>query len=344
MVLDERKKQILFAAVQEYILTAEPVSSAKLVTRYRLNVSPATVRNELAALEEAGYLYQPHTSAGRLPTDAGYRYYVDSLVRWPSLADEEMKAVDFLFSAITREMEGLMREASVLLSKITRYVAVVLAPTIRKSAIKHLDLVLLSSQTALTVIITETGLVAKRTLMFGSPISEFQLREVEGILDPWIKGLTSDQIKKGRESLTNAFPQSASIIDSILDEVIVCLGKEEREQVFLEGTSNILNHPEFGDFHKVQSLLETLEHGYAMLTWLHESLTGRGVVVRIGSENEVPSARQYSLVASNYGVDGENLGTVGIIGPTRMDYARAMSAVECIADNLSKALRALRFQ
>ncbi len=342
MVLDERKKQILYAAVQEYILTAEPVSSAKLVAKYRLNVSPATVRNELAALEDMWFLYQPHTSAGRMPTDAGYRYYVDSLVSRASLSESEMRAIDLLFSALSREMEGLMRETSLLLSKITRYVAVVLAPAIKKSAIKHLDLIFLSSHTVLMVIITETGLVAKKTIMVGASTSEVQLREVEGILDTWIKGLTIEQIKERRKSLTAVFPQNESLIDSILDEVIACLENEEREQVFLEGTSNILNLPEFEDFHKVQALLETLEHGYSLLNWLQESLSGKGVVVRIGSENEVPSAKEYSLVASSYGIDGDNLGTVGIIGPTRMDYARAMAAVEYIADNLSKALGKLR--
>lgn len=342
MVLDERKKQILYAAVQEYILTAEPVSSAKLVAKYHLNVSPATVRNELAALEDMGYLYQPHTSAGRMPTDAGYRYYVDSLVSRPSLSESETRAIDLLFSALSREMEGLMRETSLLLSKITRYVAVVLAPTIKKSAIKHLDLIFLSSHTVLMVIITETGLVAKNTLMLGSSTSEVQLREVEGILDTWIKGLTIEQIKERRKSLTGVFPQNAGLIDSILDEAISCLENEEREQVFLEGTANVLSLPEFEDFHRVQALLETLEHGYSLLNWLQESLSGKGVIVRIGSENEVPSAKDYSLVASGYGIDGDNLGTVGIIGPTRMDYARAMAAVEYIADNLSKALGRLR--
>ncbi|MHB0976260.1 MAG: heat-inducible transcriptional repressor HrcA [Candidatus Aquicultorales bacterium] len=342
--LDERKRQILYAAVQEYILTAEPVSSIKLVSKYKLNVSSATVRNELSALEQLGYLHQPHTSAGRMPTDSGYRYYVDSLIRNNSLSREEMRTIDFLFSALSREMEGLMRDTSLMLSKITRYVAVVLAPTIKTSAIKHLDLVRLSAQTVLAVIITDTGLVAKKTLILKDPVDELQLREIEGIIDPWIKGLTASQIREKQQSLLSVFPQNEAVMLAILNEVVDCLEKEEKDQVFLDGTSNILNLPEFEDFHKVQGLLETLEQGYVLLNWLQESLTGKGVIVRIGSENEMASAKNYSLVASRYGADDHSQGTVGIIGPTRMDYARAMAAVEYIAGNLSKALGALRPQ
>lgn len=343
MMLDERKRQILFAAVQEYILSAEPVSSAKLVMRYDLNISSATVRNELAALEELGYLYQPHTSAGRVPTDAGYRFYVDGLASGAGLAKEETQAVDMLFTALSREMEGLMRETSMLLSRMTRYVAVVLAPTIKKSSIKHLDLVLLSQHTVLMVIITEAGFVAKRTIALNSPATEGRLREVEGIIDPWIKGLTLTEIERRRQSLTAVFPHCSEIIAALLDEVVSCLERDEKEQVFFEGTTNILHLPEFEDFHKVQALLETLEQGYALLGRLQESLNDGGVVVRIGSENEMPSAKEYSLVASRYGINKETAGTVGIIGPTRMDYRKTIATVEYIASNLSKALESLRY-
>jgi heat-inducible transcriptional repressor len=339
--IDNRKKAILYAAVQEYILTAEPVSSQKLVEKYRLGISPATVRYELAALEDLGYLCQPYTSAGRVPTDKGYRFYVDSLADKKGLTTQEEQSVDRLFSALNREMEELMQETSLLLARLTSYIAVVLAPVLRKSTLKHIDLVALSSYDVLIVLITDTGRVVKGTLTFGKPVNMQELAEVEKQLNTALKGKGVSEIEEERAKLTESSVPNRWVIEQVIEEITNILANEQ-ERVFLGGTSSILHQPEFEDLQKVQSLLSTLERGYLLLKLLEDAFKTKKVLVRIGSENRIVEIKDYSLVASSYRIKGEAIGTLGIIGPTRMDYARAISAVKYIADNLSKALTSLK--
>ncbi|HEY3374847.1 MAG TPA: heat-inducible transcriptional repressor HrcA [Candidatus Aquicultor sp.] len=339
-MLDARKKAILFVAVQEYILSAEPVSSQRLVEKYQLGISSATVRHELSQLEELGYLHQPHTSAGRIPTDIAYRYYVDSTSSKPGLTGQEEKSITQLFSALNKEMEQLLRETTKVLSDLTKQVSVVLAPAFTQSAIKHIDVITLSPRHVLLVLITDKGQVLKRTIAAGMVGGSIDI--IERVLNEALQGLRSSEIATVKDTLELLDPQSAKLVHKLIDEIIDIVSGEDKERVFLSGTSSILYQPEFEDLHKVQSLLSSLEHGYRLLQWLEDPYRSDKVFVRIGSENTDKDIKDCSLVASSYEVDGEVLGTIGIIGPTRMNYARAISAVEFIAGNLTKALRELR--
>ncbi|MEW6189176.1 MAG: heat-inducible transcriptional repressor HrcA [Actinomycetota bacterium] len=353
-MLNSRKKLILYAVVHNYILTAEPVSSRRLVEQYQLGVSPATVRNELAELEEMGYLWQPHTSAGRIPTDRGYRYYVDSLMGSEGLSPAEKRSIHLFYTRLSKEMEDLMRETSQLLSKLTNYVAVVFGPALRESSLKHLDLISLCPHSVLMVLITDTGCVAKRVLEMDRSINQGKLSRVERVLNRKLASLNLYEISQKRREFGDILPQQSGLVQGIIDKILDCLMQEEKERIYLGGTANILRQPEFESLERIQSLLKTLERGYILLQLLGEALEAcppspssgsdrraSKVIVRIGSENEAVEMQDYSLVATSYHAGGQTLGTLGILGPTRMNYPRAISAVGCIARNLSRVLESL---
>ncbi|MDI6816070.1 MAG: heat-inducible transcriptional repressor HrcA [Actinomycetota bacterium] len=339
-MLDARKKAILYVAVQEYILTAEPVSSQKLVEKYQLGVSSATVRNELATLEALGYLHQPHTSAGRIPTDMGYRYYVDGITDKPGLTHQEENSIVKLFSSINMEMEELMKETTHILSNVTSYIAVALAPSFKKSMLKHIDLVSLSPRHVLVVLITDKGQVLKRTVSM-EPYSG-EIGEIERFLNEKLQGLDSIGISALRDTLILPDPDASRTASTLINAILDIIESDERERVFLSGTAGIYGQPEFEELSKVHSLLNAIEQGYRLMQWLEDSVMTRKVLVRIGSENTDDDMRGCSIITSNYQLDSETRGTLGIIGPTRMNYSRAISVVELISDKLSKALVELR--
>ncbi len=343
-VLEDRQKLILYSVVQEYILTAQPVGSNTIVKKYSFAASPATVRHELSRLSDLGFLQQPHTSAGRVPTDLGYRYYVDSLMRARKLSAKEERAVLRFYSTLSGEMEELMRATSETLSRMTNCISVVFAPRLARSVVKHVDLVALTSHTLLLVVITDTGRVAKSVLEPCPRITAGQLTRVEANLNAGLIGLDATAIAAFRDKMAGrgaAQGSDGELESMLLDRVLELMAEDENDRAILGGASDILRYPEFSDMRKVEMLLRTLEQGYVLLNLLGEALESSKVVVRIGSENSALSIEGCSLVAGSYGLPGQTLGTVGILGPTRMDYGRAISAVECIARNLSDVLRSI---
>ncbi len=336
--LNARQKEVLKAAVQDYILTAVPVASKRLVERYLFDVSPATIRNDLALLEEMGYLMQPHTSAGRTPTDEGYRYYVDSLSETYTLTPEEEMSVRKFYATLHMEIGELMRQTTHLLSTLTNYIAVAFAPTLKQSYFKHLDLILTAPNSALLVLITNTGRIAKGVVDFDFTLSPEALDRVEASLNREFKGLTlkeiSEQVEKAKSDILT---ESWKIKEKVGQEILNCLSLEEKERIFLGGTSSILSYPEFENLEKVAALLEALEKGYLLLKLLQTAIQVKNVVVKIGSENP-KEMREFSVVAKSYCVRGNPLGSIGILGPTRMDYPKAISTVSYVAKNLSEML------
>lgn len=337
-MLDERKTVILSVLVHDYIMTASPVGSSRLVAKYKLGISPATVRHEMAVLEEMGYVHQPHTSAGRIPTDEGYRFYVDSLKAAGGLTPAEERFIQQSYLSLNKEMGDLMRKTSALLSDLTSYVAIVLSPALKRSAIKHLDLVLMGPMRLLAVVITDAGCVAKQVVELKEPADAEAVGRVERALNGRLAGKTAGQIRRG----VQIAPRSAAggpLGERILDTVLELLEEEDEvDRVFLEGTSSILNQPEFGKLAKVQTLLETLEKGYTLLHVLGDVFEAQHTQVRIGAENPQKEIQDCSLVAAQYRLGEDSVGAIGILGPTRMNYLRAISAVECIAENLSEVL------
>lgn len=338
-MLSDRRRVVLAALVNEYVRSAQPVGSKQLVDRYDLRVSPATVRNELAFLEEAGYVFQPHVSAGRVPTDSGYRTFVDAMMASQpasSLTPEEIEAIHGQYVALEHEVAEAMRETSALLSRLTSYVAVVIAPTLRRARIRRVNLVWLAETRAVVVVVTDSGRVADRTVDLAEPIGVDQLTAVEFLLNTALDGKVGAEVRTERGGIESSAHVPPRVAAQVIDEVLDCLLEADADRVVTGGVSALLAQPEFADPRLVSPLLQLLEDGLATLHALSGVMQTSDVAVRIGAENPAGLDR-LSVVAANYEADGTG-GVVGVIGPTRMDYARAVSAVRTVADGLTEAL------
>lgn len=338
-MLNERRRRVLMALVDEYVASVQPVGSKVLVERYGLGFSPATVRGELQALEETGHVYQPHVSAGRVPTDSGYRVFVDDVVSGQTscLDTREAESVRLRFASLEHELSDILRETSLLLSRLTSYVAVVAAPTLSRARIRRVTVVPLGTQRASVVVVTDSGQVANRTVEFDRPVTPETVRRVEEYLSRTLDGAVGEQVEDVRTSMAGIEASEASIALAVLDDVLECLAEADHDRVLTGGVSALLTHPEFSDPEAVRPLVGLLEDGIMMLTVLSDVMRSSSVQVRIGHENPVGALEHASFVAARYG-DGESGGIVGLIGPTRMDYRRAISAVRVVSDSLSEVV------
>lgn len=338
-MLNERRRTVLSALVNEYIERVQPVGSKVLVERYQLGCSPATVRSELAALEETGFVFQPHTSAGRIPTDSGYRAYVDSVVAEGTsvLALSEAEGVRRYYAEMEHELTDLLRETSALLSRLTSYVAVVAAPTLRRARIRRVTLVPLGARRALVVVVTDSGQVANRAIEFGHDIAAEALSRVESYLSKTLDGAVGDDAAEVLELVESIPGPEAVLALRVLEVVLDCLAEADEDRVLTGGVSALLAHPEFADPAAVRPLVGLLEDGMSVLRVLSDVMRTPDVEVRIGRENPASALEHASFVAARYG-EGDSGGIIGVIGPTRMDYRRAMAAVRTISETLTGVL------
>lgn len=340
-MLNERRRAVLSALVEEYIRSAQPVASKALVERYELRCSPATVRNDLAALEETGYVYQPHVSAGRIPTDAGYRVFVDELASRTAgggLAQAEVEAIHRYYSVLEHEIDEVMRETSGLLSRLTHNVSLVVAPTIRRSRIRRVNVVPMGGGRALVVVVTDSGRVADRHAELATPLTAEDAAAVEVFLNERLENHRAEDARTLREEL--ALRDGMQTPVAVLDEIIDCLDEADEARLYHGGMAALLAQPEFADPGRVRPLVALLEDGLEVLRMVSEMVHAEGMVVRIGRENALQQLGSMSVVASAYGSGGGDEGMVGLIGPVRMDYSRAITAVRCVAESLSSALSA----
>jgi heat-inducible transcriptional repressor len=334
-MLNDRRRRVLQALVEEYISSATPVGSKTLVDRYELGCSPATVRNELAILEETGYVVQPHVSAGRLPTDTGYRSFVDVLIE----SGLDAADVDRMRASVRHnvsELDELMRETSVALTQLTSCLAVVLAPRVTLTRVRRIDLLSLAPRRALFVLITESGQVVNRAIELAAEATPERLADIERSLNSAFAGKRAIEIRPLRGALEDAAEEDG-LVALVVDEILGALDEADRDRLYHVGVPALLAQPEFQQVGRARPLIEFLEDGIAVLESLSDALGSSGVSVRIGHENRRVELGNVSIVVTNYGV-GATDGIVGVIGPTRMDYQRAMAAVRVIADGLSEAL------
>ncbi len=341
-VLDSRKEKILKAIVQEYILTAEPIGSRTLARRYNLGVSPATIRNEMADLEEMGLLKQPHTSAGRVPTDQGYRVYVDSLMERVSLSDREIDEIKRRYSLSKKnEIQELIEETSDLLSAQTRHTSLVMGPNLQESTFQHIQMVPISSRRVMILLVTDTGLVQNRMVHLPGELSRRDLGEISSFLNERLQGLSLDDINEEMiHSLERELINRFSLLDQTLDLIntIIDITLSQGEgKIYLGGTTNILEQPEFHDLEKVKMVLRILEHEDLLYRALSGIEQGRMNIV-IGEENEFEEIHDCSLVTATYFIRGRRVGKIGVLGPKRMEYPRIISVVDYMANILSQML------
>ncbi|MFB6551535.1 MULTISPECIES: heat-inducible transcriptional repressor HrcA [unclassified Streptomyces] len=335
-MLSERRLQVLRAIVQDYVGTEEPVGSKALTERHNLGVSPATVRNDMAALEDEGFIAQPHTSAGRIPTDKGYRLFVDKLAGVKPMTPPERRAIqNFLEGAV--DLDDVVARTVRLLAQLTRQVAVVQYPSLTRSTVRHVELLALAPARLMLVLITDTGRVEQRMVDCPAPFGEASLADLRARLNSRVAGRRFSDVPSLVEELPEAFEaEDRGTVSTVLSTLLETLVEENEERLMIGGTANLTR---FGhDFPLViRPVLEALEEQVVLLKLLGEA-KDPGVTVRIGHENAHEGLNSTSVVSVGYGSGGEAVAKLGVVGPTRMDYPGTMGAVRAVARYVGQIL------
>jgi heat-inducible transcriptional repressor len=331
-VLDERKLAVLRAIVEDYVSTTEPVGSKSLVDRHGLDVSPATIRNDMAVLEEQGFIAQPHTSAGRIPTDKGYRLFVDRLSSIKPMSGAERRAIE-AFLAGAYSLDDVLARTVRLLAQLTRQVAVVQYPSLSRSAVRHIELVSLSPLRLLLVLITDTGRVEQATVELPGVAEAEAVARLRDLLNTCLDGHKLADAAKTVTGLADRIPvperpNAGAVFSVLLDS----LAERNEERVVFGGTAN-LAAPDFG--RGLRDVLEALEEQVVLMRLLGESATPSALTVRIGAETGLQGT---SVVSASYGAGGHELAKLGVLGPTRMDYPGTMGAVRAVARYVGRIL------
>lgn len=337
-MLDERKRKILQAIIEDYVSTAEPIGSRTIARKYELGISPATIRNEMADLELLGYLEQPHTSAGRIPSAKGYRFYVDCLLSPHHISENDVVMIHHWYQAKARRVEEVFQETAKILSRMTRNVSLVLAPPVDQCTFKYLQFLPFDEQRVIVLIVTNTGLIENKLMEIPEGTSLQDLQRIAAAFNDRLYGVSFDQIKK---SLFNEIQQHILPDPAVMDgalEVIRQIVSEKSQKVYMGGAAQLLNQPEFRDVDKVQNLLTTLEEEKVLFD-IFQMHDNDGVVVTIGGENKYSGIQDCSMAQATYRIDGQVVGAVAILGPTRMEYAKIMAVLEFMHSHLGEVLK-----
>ena len=341
MFLDDRKKLILHAIIDDYISTAEPIGSRSVSKKHELGLSSATIRNEMSDLEDLGYLIQPHTSAGRIPSDKGYRFYVDQLMKACELTVDEINAMKSEMETKINELSQLLRQASATMSRFTKYTSMAATPERKNSELKAVQVVPIERGSALVVVVTNAGIVKNSLVKIPETVSPEFLIRVSNIFNDKLSGLTLEQINivviREIEVLIGS---SQEILMPILNGVTECINQIDASEVYLDGTKNILNYPEFKDVVKAREFLNMMDTK-DVLPLLLKSINNdgiNGINIQIGKENKIEEMQDCSVITATYNLGGLVIGTIGIIGPTRMEYARVLAAMNYVRRKINEEI------
>ena len=327
-MLDERKKQILQAIIEEYINTAEPVSSGTIVTKYGFSFSSATVRNEMSELERLGYLEKPHTSAGRVPSARGYRFYVDELLKEDDISLDEIKYIQSKLETKVTQIEELTKIATNTLSEITHYTTVSIGPNSEEQIIEEIKFVLLGNRMLMAIVLTETGIIKETIIKFDEDILESQVQTLNYIFNNKLKGKPLTKINQPMEEfILDEMNQSLNVIKPIIEQFNKTL--EDEGKIYLEGANKSFDLPEFKSLDIAKNFINVLDEKALMLEMLNTGMA-EDINVYIGDENEYDELKDFSVITFNHTVGNRKLGTIGIIGPTRMDYSKVISVMKYI--------------
>lgn len=377
MQLNDRKKSILKAVVDDYVSTAEPVGSKALVSKFHFAVSSATVRNEMAELEELGYLEQPHTSAGRIPSDKGYRAYVDDLMQVEDLPEDETAKIRDYFRDSMDELTGLIRKASSLLSDRTGYASLALAPQMRRSHLKQIKMLMIEPGKALVVVVLSAGIVKDRLVRIPELLDAAQLLQISTAIEEGLSGMKLDDI-----TLVTVFSaaRNALLPDSLLNQVLyeayIAIKQADHLEIYIDGTNKLLSYPEFHDIHKAREYLDTLARdgmiagymsemkdqdavlqpvqskGMQDLAEAAEGVQGfpgtnpagqdrQSYMIRIGQEIMLDGLKDCSFVTTTYKLGDVIAGRIGIIGPRRMAYGKVISNISFVRQSINEQFKRL---
>jgi len=334
-VLDARKRQVLFAIVQDYIQTAEPVGSRTIAKRHALGVSPATIRNEMADLEELGFLAQPHTSAGRVPSDRGYRLYVDSMETWPEVTSRDVELVKRHLGGKLRGQEVMLDALARLVSSLTNYTSIVIGPEHHQARLKLMQVIPLSENSAVVMLIVDSGMVANEVLTLPTDLPMYYLLEFCNYVNYHYAGLPLARLQAmSFEAYAGHLSADTTAFEQAMDSLIASVNRSEGDRVVLGGATNILNQPEFRDIAKLRAIMRVLDEHQLVLR-LVTSAKSPSASVSIGSEHAVEELRECSLITATYHLGGGRVGHISVLGPTRMEYARVMALLNYVSKLVS---------
>ena len=339
-MLDERKTKILKAIIRNYLETGEPVGSRTISKYTDLNLSSATIRNEMSDLEEMGYILQPHTSAGRIPSDKGYRFYVDHLIEEKDNEVTQMK--EFMIEH-TEKVEQVLKQVAKVLATNTNYAAMISAPSYQKSRVKFIQLSQVDDEQILAVIVREGNIVKNKIISVGEPLGNERLLKLNILLNSNLNGLSIDQINLGMISLLKEQAGiDSGIVSDVLDAVAEAIGEDEDLQIYTSGATNIFKYPELSDSKSASELIEAFEEKQELASLVSETLNSEentGIQVYIGNESPIQTMKDCSIVTARYELGDGMYGTIGIIGPKRMDYENVVDSLKELKNHLDDVLK-----
>jgi heat-inducible transcriptional repressor len=339
--LSTRSRQILEAIVEDYIATAEPVGSGAVARRHALTFSPATVRNVMANLEEMGLLTSPHTSAGRVPTEKAYRFYVDSLVGLRQVSREEKKQIIRRCRQSGAGLPDILKETSRTLSSLSNYVGIVVAPSFTSDIFRHIEFIRIGTRKVLAILVSSNGLVQNRLVETGEDIPESDLVAMSNYLNELMRGLTISQV---RERILAEMQDEKVRYDSMMTQALRLSEQAvttSSDEIFVEGQARILDQPEFSDAARMKEIFRAFEQKGQMLQLLSRCMNSDGVQIYIGSETPVSQSAGVSLITSRFVTSNNTVGLLGVIGPTRMGYSSVIPIVDYTARLVSRLLSGL---
>ncbi len=338
MTLDERKKVILESIIRDYVETAEPVGSRAMVKKHGLKISAATVRNEMSDLEDMGYLEQPYTSAGRIPSQKGFRYYVDCMMEQENLDEKETEVLLHLLDDSFQEVNDLVQKIGHFLAQITNYTSFVIVPSVRLSKFKYLQLIPIEPGKALVLLVTDLGVVMHRNIEVPQSITVPDLELIGRMFNQVLAGKKITEIQRSDlQQLRDELKQRRKVIDRALEAIESLLDNSNEERVIISGALNMMNEPEFKDVDKLRKILAFLEEETRLMDMLPESLGGE-VDIRIGQENQSEDFKELSFVFAGYETQGEQ-GKMGLMGPVRMEYWKAVGSLDSVRDIIEEIIK-----
>ncbi len=332
--LTARQEEILSIVAREYIRTAVPVGSNTIARRHGLGVSPATIRNELAFLEREGYLTQTHTSGGRIPTDKGYRYFVHRLMQETELSSSEQRMISHQFHQVQLDLQQWMKLAAAVLAQTASSASLVTAPRAPQARFKHVEIIPLSEVTALLVLIFQDGTIRQQMMLLPTPTAPEELSRAGNHLNALLGAANISELRSGPVAMATLTALERSVVERIV-EALEQMDQRSAREIHRDGLLNVLRQPEFAEVDKLRQVVEVLEQRSLLEAIIAEALWANGVQVIIGGEGRWEDFGDYSLVLSPYGVRGEANGVVGVLGPIRMPYDRAISSVRFVARLMS---------
>ncbi len=341
VVMEERNKQILTSVINEYVLTAEPVGSRKLAKKYNINLSSATIRNVMSDLEDMGLLHQPHTSAGRIPTEKALRFYVNSILKVKDLKLREKDRIRKRYQFSELETSDIIKQTSEVLSVLSHQMSIISAPKIIGTVLKHIEFIKISTNRILVIFVSQSGFVQNRIVEDKEDISQGELDKYANYLGDILVGISLEEV---RAKLDEEMQKEKIAYDQLMSKALQlskkALAEELEPELYVGGKINLLESPEFSEVGRMRTLLQALEEKNLLLTLLDKTMDAEGVQIFIGSEVQLSDMQTLSIITSPYRQGKNVVGALGIIGPTRMDYLNLIPIVEYSAQLVTEFLNA----